>query len=216
MHFNKFINKFIIFIFLIPIILIGLCGCFEIVPKEFYDDFSSYYDGEKAPFGEWKVKEGGFKIVSILSEDKKTINNVAVPIDNGIIYIDKNYTDFKFYVDIKRLKDSDTPKIYFRLMNNANTGYYIEIEGYDIGYKLYKFNGTKVELLDESYYAAPAGTDFYRYEVIAIGNKIIFLAGGQKYIEYVDNDSPILKGGIGIGGGEAYYDNVRVVPINQY
>ncbi|MEO2118027.1 MAG: hypothetical protein ABGW92_06495, partial [Methanocaldococcus sp.] len=90
-------------ILIIPIVYLGLCGCFEIVPKSFYDDFSSYEVGEKAPFGEWKVKEGGFKIDSIMSEDKKSINNVAVPINNGIIYIDKNYTDFKFTVDIKRL-----------------------------------------------------------------------------------------------------------------
>ncbi|XRO77040.1 family 16 glycoside hydrolase [Methanocaldococcus sp. 10A] len=198
---------------IIPIVYIGLCGCFEIVPKEFYDDFSSYSIGEKAPFGEWKVKEGGFKIDSIMSEDKKTLNNVAVPINNGIIYIDKNYTNFKFIVDIKRFEDSDTPKIYFRLINNAQAGYYIELEGYDRGYILYKFNGTKVEKLAESYDAAPAGTDFYRYTVIAKDNKIIFLAGGQKYIEYTDNNTPILKGGIGIGGGRAYYDNVRVVPI---
>jgi len=198
---------------IISIVCVGVCGCFEIVPKSFYDDFSSYEVGDKAPFGEWKVKEGGFKIDSIMSEDKKTINNVAVPINSGIIYIDKNYTDFKFTVDIKRLEESDSPKIYFRLINNAQAGYYIEIEGYDRGYTLYKFNGTKVEKLAESYSAAPAGTDFYRYEVIAKDNKIIFLAGGQKYIEYTDNNTPILKGGVGIGGGRAYYDNVRVEPI---
>ncbi|AIJ06125.1 hypothetical protein JH146_1283 [Methanocaldococcus bathoardescens] len=198
---------------MIPILYLGLCGCFEIVPKSFYDDFSSYSVGEKAPFGEWKVKKGGFKIEAVMSEDKKSINNVAVPINNGIIYIDKNYTNFKLIVDIKRLEEGDNPKIYFRLINNAQAGYYIEIKGYDMGYALYKFNGTKVEKLAESYSAAPAGTDFYRYEVIAKDNKIIFLAGGQKYIEYTDNNTPILKGGIGIGGGKAYYDNVRVEPI---
>ncbi|WP_048056426.1 family 16 glycoside hydrolase [Methanocaldococcus fervens] len=205
--------KKVIAILTISILYLGLCGCFEVGPKQFYDDFSSYTMGEKAPFGEWKVKEGGFKIEGIMSEDKKSINNVAVPINNGIIYIDKNYTNFELIVDIKRFEDKDNPKIYFRLVNNAQAGYFIEIERYDRGYALYKFNGSKVEKLAESYSAAPAGTDFYRYKVIAKDNKIVFLVGGQKYIEYTDNNNPILKGGIGIGGGRAYYDNVRVTPL---
>ncbi|ACX72271.1 conserved hypothetical protein [Methanocaldococcus vulcanius M7] len=204
----------LISLLIIPMLYVGICGCLNIVPKSFYDDFSSYPIGKKAPFGEWKVKEGGFKIEAILSEDKKTLNKVAVPIDNGIIYIDKNYTDFKFLVDIKRMDISASPKIYFRLTDHANAGYFIEIEGYDRGYILYKFNGTRVIKLAESYDSAPAGTDFYRYEVVAKGNRIVFLAGGVEYIDYTDNNSPILKGGIGIGGGRAYFDNVKVIPID--
>ncbi|WP_456419775.1 family 16 glycoside hydrolase [Methanocaldococcus infernus] len=203
------IRKFLV----VVLTLVILSGC-TVAPKSFQDNFEEYNIGQKAPFGKWKLKQGEFVITAILSEDKKNLNKVAESINHGVIYVDENFSNFMYSVDIKRKEPSDQPRIYFGLQNNANSGYYIVLERNDMGYSLYKFNGSKVKLLNRSYSAAPAGTDFYRYQVVVKGNLIKFFAGGQLYITYRDNSTKAIVGGIGIGYGNGYYDNVRVEVIS--
>ncbi|WP_456471524.1 family 16 glycoside hydrolase [Methanocaldococcus sp.] len=201
----------IFLLILIPLIIFSGCTT---IPKSFSDDFSEYKVGQKAPFGDWKLKQGEFIIVAILSKDKKNINKVAEAINHGVIYVDMNFSNFLYSVDIKRKEINDEPRIYFGLKNNANEGYFIKLERNDMGYSLYKFNGTKEVLLNRSYSAAPAGTDFYRYQIIVKKNTIKFFAGGQLYLTYTDKSVKSIVGGIGIGYGNGYYDNVRVEPLS--
>ncbi len=193
-----------------------MSGCINIqfMPPPLNDDFSSYNLGEKAPFGPWKVKGNGtFTITPIFSEDNKVMNKVVEAEGDGIMYVDRNYTNFVYYIDIKRKKLIDSPKIYFRLNGDATAGYCIVVEPFDRGYKLYKFNGTKWVLLNQTYNAAPAEVSFFRYMVIANGNKITFKVNAYTYITYIDKN-PILEGGIGFGG-QGYFDNVRVEPLEE-
>ncbi|WP_423792018.1 hypothetical protein ACPB8Q_04615 [Methanocaldococcus indicus] len=209
-------------IFSIVIILLGttLSGCFKKGVGEFYDDFSEYQLGQTAPFGEWKVKNGTFIItlppalnLGVGGANQNPGNNKVVQcVKDGIMYLDINYTDFVYSIDVLVPKDMDKARIYFRLQDNATVGYYILINPNINGYVLYKFNHTKVEKLAQSLTAATTlGPMFLRYTIIANKGKIILKVQGQKYLEYNDTH-PILYGGIGFGGKGCYFDNVHVIP----
>ncbi len=206
-----------IFVILLPILII-FAGCFSKGVGEFYDDFSEYPVGSQAPFGDWKVKNGTFIItypptVNIPGTQGGSSNNKVVQcLKDGILYIDMNYTNFVYTIDVLVPNDLDSAKIYFRLQDNATRGYYIYIEPFSRGYELCEFDKNHVKKLAESYDAATSyGNMFLRYKIVVTNNSVDLYVQDQKYLEY-NGTLSIKWGGVGFGGKGCYFDNVHVLP----
>ncbi len=174
----------------------------------FYEDFSNYGLGDTAPFGSWKAKGNSIHIEEGIQPDGTT--GKIVKIERGdLIYLNKNWRNYILEVD---WRDSE-PRVYFRLSNDANRGYYITKGlGYNTPVELYKFDGSSTQKIAESQGYDITGGSWGHWKIKVSENSIIVYLNDVELINTTDNDPNLVSGGIGIGSnyGGVYFDNVKI------
>jgi len=185
-------------------------------PQEvFFDDFSSYGQGQEAPFGQWKLVRGKAHVEEMVQRDGTIGKALKTTDDPTVLMVPGEWKDMVLTADLKPvMKGYSEMALYFRLARDGNKGYYVKRYLSNVGtLKLYKFSGsTEAKIAESSRLPALEGDDWHTLRVDAIGARIRIYVDGAKVIDVTDKDPSLAYGGIGVGSlyAGSYVDNVRL------
>ena len=172
----------------------------------FYDDFEDIGFTEtnwESDETKWEISNGSLNFIH-----------------NGRAFAgDTNWTDYEYSVNVNAVKTIDK-SIFFRYTDNWHN-YYVFVRSSPINdVVLVKTTPSAPNhILTSSSFMNSAST-WYSIKVIVEGNQIQVLVNDVLKIDYIDSDSPLLTGKIGIlanlssaEGASVFFDNVLVTDI---
>jgi len=170
----------------------------------FWDDFSdtSFSNSQwRVQGGTWEVGEGVLKFSA-----------------NGSLFAgDSSWQDYAFSVDIMGIEVVDKA-LDFRLKDMSHRyGIDFRSDPYN-DIVLVKVSPANANQVLQSVHVPNYSNTWYTLTVMVVGNRIRIMVNDRVVLDYVDNDAPILAGGVGLGGylqasaaSAIYFDNAIVV-----
>lgn len=140
--------------------------------------------------------------------------------NGGLLAGDSSWEDYGFVVDILGVDVVDKI-VNFRYRDTSHTyGIDFRSDPYN-DVVLAKASPANPNQILQSVHVPNYNNTWYRLGVIAVGNRISVLVNDRIVMDYIDNDSPILQGRIGLGANlhasaisAVYFDNVLVLAPN--
>jgi len=193
-------------------------GRFRVVMSEgatFFDDFSSYKTGTKAPFGRWfRAVNEPASVVETSQPDGEKGNVLCVKGQNSVLFLRGEWSDIILEVNQKNGQPEAEATIYLRVSKDGSQGYYVKREKDGRLVRLFRFSKGKSECIAEGKWAqeeSEEGWVYYRIE--AHGNRIRLYLNGEKVIDAGLKKGWCRRGHVGLGSARAvvYFDNLRIV-----
>lgn len=175
----------------------------------FADDFESYGLGQEAPFGPWKKIEGA-NIVQHVEMNNRIGKVLSCNRGTGRpgVFIDRWWDNYAIQVEAK----AEEGRIYFRLTQNAEAGYYLDF-GWGSQVLLSKFAGGSSQVIARVKRNFD-NNNWNLFLIKVIKHRILVYVNGFKIIDIVDNEPLLERGGIGFSGWIwAYFNNVKVYKL---
>lgn len=179
--------------------------------EDVFEDFEAYSVGQVLPSGGWSAFGGLPTVEEGIQADGLIGKYLRVDSGEGIRRIG-HWRDFILEMNVKRSAPWSVLKVYFRLSDDAEKGYYLVGGAQDVGFSLYKFNRGegKDVLLGRKDLFDPGGDWFY-LGIEVSGGEIKVRVNDEEILTAKD-ESPLSPGGFAIASefDAIFCDNIRI------